>query len=161
MLEYNELFDLLFSNIKKLLYPEEWINLDFALSKSEIFAMLLVDRNGEVIMSQISSYINIPTSTATGIVDRLVKNGFMKRERSESDRRIVTIRLTDRGKEIVESLKNFIMERINAVNENLTEDERGMLYNIFIKVIDILNKKNEEAEGANPSREVIRKIEIE
>lgn len=161
MLEYNELFDLLFSNIKKLVYPEEWINLDFSFSKSEIFAMLLVDRNGEVIMSQMSSYINIPMSTATGIVDRLVKNGFMKRERSESDRRIVTIRLTDRGKEIVESLKNFIMERINAVNENLTEDERGMLYNIFIKVIDILNKKNEEAEGANPSREVIRKIEIE
>lgn len=161
MLEYNELFDLLFSNIKKLVYPEEWINLDFAFSKSEIFAMLLVDRNGEVIMSQMSSYINIPMSTATGIVDRLVKNGFMKRERSESDRRIVTIRLTDRGKEIVEGFKSFIMERVRAVNEHLTEDERGMLYNIFIKVIEILNKKNEDVEEIGSSREAIRKIEIE
>lgn len=161
MLEYNELFDLLFSNIKKLVYPEEWINLDFAFSKSEIFAMLLVDRNGEVIMSQMSSYINIPMSTATGIVDRLVKNGFMKRERSESDRRIVTIRLTDRGKEIVEGFKSFIMERVRAVNEHLTEDERRMLYNIFIKVIEILNKKNEDAEEIGSSREAIRKIEIE
>ncbi len=161
MLEYNELFDLLFSNIKKLVYPEEWINLDFAFSKSEIFAMLLVDRNGEVIMSQMSSYINIPMSTATGIVDRLVKNGFMKRERSESDRRIVTIRLTDRGKEIVEGFKSFVMERVRAVNEHLTEDERGMLYNIFIKVIEILNKKNEDAEEIDSSREAIRKIEIE
>ena len=35
--------------------------------------MLFVDRYEEIIMSRIAEYINVPMSTATGIVERLVK----------------------------------------------------------------------------------------
>lgn len=64
-----------------------------------------VGKHGEIIMSQIADFVNVPISTATGIVERLVKNGFMERERSDTDRRVVVIKLTDKGKKLIEEIK--------------------------------------------------------
>ncbi len=39
-------------------------------------------------------------STITGIVDNLEKNGFVVRERDSKDRRVILVRLTDKGHDI-------------------------------------------------------------
>ncbi|MCX7922853.1 MAG: MarR family transcriptional regulator [Clostridia bacterium] len=161
MLDYTALTDLFFDNIKKLFYPEEWITLDLTLSKSEIFTMLLTDRHGEVIMSQLAEHIGVPMSTATGVVERLVKAGYIKRERSESDRRIVVIKLTDNGQELVDKLKSNIYEYLQLIYDALTEEERQLLGKIFFKVFDILNERMIGKTNESDEKKQIRKIEID
>jgi DNA-binding MarR family transcriptional regulator len=46
-------------------------------------------------------------STATGVIDRLEEHGYVRRERDRSDRRVVWVELTDRGKAIEEQLPRF------------------------------------------------------
>lgn len=161
MTNYNELVDLFIDNIKKLFYPEEWIDIDLSFSKSELFALLILDRHKEIIMSQIADYISIPMSTATGVVDRLVKNGYLKRERSESDRRIVVIRLTDKGQELVDKFKKTLFKYIELINSNLTDEERNILFKVFFKVLNILNKTNEEYKDTDIANDKVKKIDIE
>lgn len=157
------MYDLFFQNIKKLFYPEEWIKLDLSFSKSELFTMLLVDKQGEVIMSQIAEDIHIPMSTATGMVERLVKLGYLMRERSELDRRIVVIKLTDEGKTLINGLKEMVSQYVHRINESLTKEEISLLSKIFTKVIDIINDVGEEQQASESEAEnnKIKKIEIE
>lgn len=122
--------------------------------------MLLIDRQGEVTMSQAADYINVPMSTATGVVERLVKNGFLKRERSESDRRIVTIMLTDKGKKVVEDLKDVIHKYVKIIDDSLNDEERKLIFNIFTKLINALGKENID-ETAEKQVSKINKIEID
>lgn len=155
-----KVLDLVLDNLRKVFYPEEWIQLDLTVSKTELLAMLIVDRYGEVIMSQISDYINSPLSTTTGLVNRLVKNGYLQRERSDEDRRIVAIQLTEQGKCLITEVKESIgtyLERINAV---LSSEERQLLFKIFMKVIDALSRKD-LVSGESQVGQVIRKIPID
>jgi DNA-binding MarR family transcriptional regulator len=152
--------NILMNNLRKLFYPEEWINIDMSISKSELFTMLLVDQNREIIMSQIADYINVPMSTATGIVDRLVKNGYLKRERSDSDRRVVVIMLTEKGKNLVNELKALIFKYINLINDELTDEERQLIFKLFNKIINILSRRDDQRE-TDEQKSTIKKIEIE
>lgn len=153
MNEYENIMDLVFDSFKKILYPQEWINLDLEFSKSEIFTMLLVDKHGEIIMSQIADYINVSMSTANGVVERLVKSGYLTRDRSDIDRRIVLIRLTDKGKKLVEQLKSTIFQYVQLIYESLDDEERKLIFKIFNKVVDILNKKELKTQEDPPKNQ--------
>lgn len=152
--------DLVLDNLHKVFYPEEWIQLDLTVSKTELLAMLIVDRYGEVIMSQISDYLNAPLSTTTGLVNRLVKNDYLLRERSDEDRRIVTIRLTDKGKSMMTELKGSIESYLERINTVLSVEERQVLLQILMKVMDALSRKD-FVSGDSRGEQTIRKIPIE
>ncbi|MTI71006.1 MAG: MarR family transcriptional regulator [Firmicutes bacterium] len=148
-------------NMQRIFYPEEWIDIDLKLSKSELFAMLIVDRHGEVIMSKIADNVNVSMSTATGIVDRLVKKSYLKRERSESDRRVVVIKLTKKGTEVINALKESISHYINVVYNSITDEEIKVLNGIILKVIEAVNKDNIKKSEKNEEEPSLKSIDIE
>ena len=152
---------MLFDNLKKVFFPKEWLNLDMKFSKSEIFAMLLIDKRKEITMTELAEYIHSPMSTATGIIDRLVRNGYIKRERSEQDRRIVVLMLAEKGLLEITRLKELISSYINKVAESLTQDEIQVLTGVISKVINILNTESSEKLHDKPDENSVRNIEIE
>lgn len=157
----DRLSDLFFENLRKIFYPEDWIDIDLSFSKSELFAMLLVERRQEVIMSRIAEYLNVSMSTATGIVERLVQGGYLERERSESDRRIVVVRLTDKGKTLITEVKEVIFTYIRVIAEALTEEEQELLRRIFLKIMEVISRTNKEESKIAQEEKKVRKIEIE
>ncbi|GGH31676.1 MarR family winged helix-turn-helix transcriptional regulator [Paenibacillus segetis] len=160
MSDLNKLLDLIFDNIRPILFPEEIINLDLTLSKTELLMMIMLDRYGEITMSQMAEYSNIPMSTATGIVDRLVKLGYMKRNRSEADRRIVVIALSEMGEKLVSELKKQISEYVTMIDQALTDEEKSLLFNLFIKISQLFREKSM---GAAPAEQppALTKIKID
>lgn len=158
---YTELMDLIFENVKKIVFPEEWLKIDISLSKQEVFTLMMLDRRGEIIMSRIAEYVNISMSTATGIVDRLVKNGYVERNRSETDRRIVMISLSKKGKALVAEIKNIGVTYAKQISEVLTDEEREFLFKIAKKILGAMNAKAESAEQTDENQTFMKKVEIE
>ena len=162
-MNYSDIIDLLLDNIKKMVFPEDWLNLDMTLSKQEIFALLLMDRHGEIIMSQIAEYVNISMSTATGIIDRLVKNGYCTRRRSESDRRVVMIAMTKKAENIIIEVKKIGQDYFDRVFNALTPEEQQFLFSIITKIFKVLS--DETAAGIKnkqlKQKKQIQKIAIE
>jgi len=161
MLEIDDIVDLVIENVKKLFFPEEWINLDLKFSKSEIFALLFLDKRHEVTMTELVEYINSPMSTATGIVDRLVRNGYVKRDRSETDRRIVILKLTEEGNRFIKNLKDIISQYLDMVLNDLTEEEKEFLAHIVIKIVNNLQRKFDDNKVEDKAMNAIKKINIE
>lgn len=141
MIQSEDVLDFMLDNARKLLFPKEWINLDLSMSKTEVICLLWMTRHEEVIMRDIALFLNIPLSTATGVVNRLVKNGYVDRFRSDTDRRVVVIRLTEKGQHVVEDVKATVSHYLRLVTEILTTEEATQLLHIVQKVVTHLDRK--------------------
>lgn len=158
---YEEFYESIFDHVKRFAFPEEWLAIDIAMSKQELFTLLTVDKLKEATMGQLSDNMSFPMSTATGIVDRLVKKGYIERGKSESDRRIVVISLTCKGNAFVESMKNMILSYIKKAYDVLEEEEREILFRIVDKITASFQQLSSEKEQDKKAQKQVRKIEIE
>lgn len=144
---------------KFIFYPEQQFDLFLNCSKNEIFALLFVYRQKQVNMSEIAEYMNIPLNTVTGVVSRLEKKHLVRRERSEEDKRVVTISLSEEGKGFMEHEVMELGSHFTRVMEKFSEEEKKTLFGMADKIFDVLNRK--EKTGEKPKAKKVRKIVIE
>lgn len=82
--------------------PQEWVHTELTMPQFRALFVLLAD--GPTRMSILASTLNIALATATGIIDRLVKQGLIVREGQPEDRRVVVCRLSEKGHELMSRL---------------------------------------------------------
>ena len=104
---------------------------------------VLLSQNQEpVTMSELSSTLNVPMSTATRIVDGLVKNDMAERVNDTSDRRIVRVGMSKNGRELYEMGMTYNKQRITRLLKDFTADEQTQLLNLMNKLFEaLLNEK--------------------
>lgn len=78
-------------------------------------------------MSTVAKTLAVTTGTLTISVNSLVKKGFVDRVRSEADRRVVLVSLTEKGKKAFRQHQKFHEDMINAAVAQLNEDEKVIL----------------------------------
>ena len=71
-----------------------------AASLQEIQVVSFIDRRREVKMRDISDYLMLGLSNLTAITDKLIAKKMIVRRRSEEDRRVVWVSLTDAGQTV-------------------------------------------------------------
>ena len=98
--------EIIFS-IRKLMQAGEFytkeLNKKYQVSAPQLNCLISLYENGPLPPSQIAKYIMVKSSTVTGIVDRLEQKGLVKRFRNSPDRRVITIELTDSGKNLAKN----------------------------------------------------------
>jgi DNA-binding MarR family transcriptional regulator len=67
------------------------------LTFHEIHTLEIIGDLGDATMNQIARHANVTQSTITTMVDKLVRKGVVERVREQGDRRIIRVRLTERG----------------------------------------------------------------
>ncbi|HPC74048.1 MAG TPA: MarR family transcriptional regulator [Syntrophales bacterium] len=83
---------------------------------------LLKQKTGQS-MSEISQYLSVDNSTLTGLIDRLERSGFVRRNSNPDDRRSLNIDITESGLRELEKAK-VVIRRINEeVKEGFSEQE--------------------------------------
>lgn len=85
------------------------------LSMSHWHVLLLLARHGEMSMSRLAEAQQISLSNATGLVDRLVERGLVERFGHPDDRRVVLIRVSADGRQLLEKvdlLREDLVRRI-------------------------------------------------
>ena len=78
-------------------------------------------------MSSVAKTLGVTMGTLTISVNSLVKKGYVERIRSEEDRRVVLVLLTEKGKGAYRHHQKFHEDMISAVLEDLSEQEREVL----------------------------------
>lgn len=90
---------------------------------------------GTVPISRFAEAVDIPRSTATGVVDRLVERGVIERVSDAVDRRMVNIRVTPRGLAALEDRalvdESVVGNRIRA----LSPEEQRLLADLLERVV--------------------------
>ncbi len=104
------------------------------ISKREFSIIVFVGKQDEVIMRDIAEYLNIPMSTCTGIVDKLVEKGHLARFHSDEDRRIIKVTLSQAGKTSFHLLETTLFNMGNTMLNDLTPSEQDNLIILLEKV---------------------------
>jgi DNA-binding MarR family transcriptional regulator len=97
----------------------------------------LIETKGSLKMKELAKELNITLPAATKIVNKLVKLGLVKREFDYSDRRVIKVVLTQKGKKILEETKKERKKVIEKVFEKLSLKEREIYLNILRKIKNI------------------------
>src|SRR6516225_10971391 len=101
--------------------------LERQLPRSEILALMVLQRHGERTMSELAEVLGAPLSTASGIGERLARRGLVRRQRRPEDRRVVVVRLTRKGATAAGKLREQIDGLLRRVAGALTEEELAQL----------------------------------
>ena len=110
------------------------------ISVPQYICMNLILVKGSVMMKDIASGLHISLPAATGLIDRLYIMGFVRRVNEPSDRRVIKIALTDKGKKIVGQVKEQRRSAIIDVFSQLSENERDHYLKILRKIVKVLDK---------------------
>jgi len=105
--------------------------------------LMLVSQNVEPLtMSELSSELNVPMSTATRIVDGLVQGGMVERVPDPNDRRVVRVQMSQNGRELYELGMAYGKQRIAKLLKDFTSEEQEQLLKLMSKLFDaLLNEK--------------------
>lgn len=85
-------------------------------------------------MSSIAKKMSVTMGTLTISMNSLVKKGYVSRERSEKDRRVVYIQLTEKGIRAYHHHASFHEEMIEAVVKGLADKEREILVTALVQL---------------------------
>jgi DNA-binding MarR family transcriptional regulator len=108
----------------------------FDCSREEIRALILLRSRESVIMSDVAAELSVPLSTATHTVDRLVNKGLVVRTRSEKDRRVVQVELSDAGRSFQNALRARHQAMARSWLEPLSASERDSFLHLMAKITE-------------------------
>ncbi|CUH93395.1 MarR family winged helix-turn-helix transcriptional regulator [Herbinix luporum] len=97
------------------------------LSITEIHTLEAVGLYGSKTMSEIAAALEITMGTLTTAIDKLIKKGYVERSRSQIDRRIVNVSLTNKGKLAYRIHEKFHLDMVKAIMNDFTSEEEEVL----------------------------------
>ncbi len=101
---------------------------------AQIVVVDILRKNGELKMSDMAKTLGVTKSAVTGMTDRLIRDGFLKRERSQSDRRIVWLKLTEKGNSLSRKLVKNKLDIMRSLFTNINEKDRSIYLKIIRKI---------------------------
>jgi homoprotocatechuate degradation regulator HpaR len=81
----------------------------------------------------------LPSPSMVGIIDRMMKKSLVLRDRSEDDRRIVHLSLTDKGRQ----LQNELMPQIDAIYDTMIKQCDADAWQTMIDTMQIIIDTNQ------------------
>lgn len=87
-------------------------------------------------MSDIAKKLDVTVGTLTTNMNNLEDKGYILRERSKTDKRVVLVKLTDKGRKAFYHHRDFHKHMIQSIVKDLDEDEMKVL----IKCLQNLDK---------------------
>ncbi|HQO37786.1 MAG TPA: MarR family transcriptional regulator [Candidatus Omnitrophota bacterium] len=113
------------------------------ITPPQIFILIYLNKMGELRMTDVARYLSVTTAAATGIVDRLVRGGYVSRMYDPSDRRIIRVRLTEKGKDLVKNLIVHKVARIKEIFSRLSDKDRTDYLRVLTRIQGILAQESE------------------
>ncbi len=105
---------------------------DISNNDMHIIEAIGLDANNN--MSVIAKKMNITVSSLTIAMNALVRKNYVMRIRSDEDRRVVYIALTEKGEKAFHHHAAFHKKMVKAVAAHLTDEELDVLEDMLVKL---------------------------
>ena len=113
---------------------------DYNITRSQMGILIYIQvaecKNIEANQVDIEKEFNLKNPTVTGIINRLEEKGYIKRVRSDKDKRYNKLELTESGREILNKGKRKAEENEEKLLKILTQDEVNELKRILTKIVN-------------------------
>lgn len=112
---------LIFRSVQK---HNQWIEDQCGIGGVQLWALWEIAQADSIRVSDVARNLSIHQSTASNLLDKLERQNLVRRERNGIDQRVVHLRLTDKGREVLSSAppvaRNVIVDALQELpKENL------------------------------------------
>lgn len=132
----------IFSLISELFQAVRFCRQDAVFCEDVTFSQFLildrVSEKGCLSMSELRQTLAVDKSTATRLVNPLVKGGLIERRKSENDSRSVMLRLTPAGEDVHRKVWLCFQGFVDTVAAGIPEEKRDDIYGavkVFIRAV--------------------------
>ncbi len=114
------------------------------ITNNDMHVIEAVGLTGGSKMSVIAKKLNITVGSLTSAMNNLVKKGYVDRYRTEEDRRVVLVKLTERGEAAYHHHEKYHEELTNAVFNALDESEIPVLAKTLDALADFFHEYHKD-----------------
>lgn len=125
-----------FGRVEKIEERAMAAGLGNAISITEIHIIEKIGDMEPVRMSEVARSIGVTLATLTVACDKLAAKGLVRRTRSQSDRRVVNVTLTAKGRAAYEYHKAFHDRMVSSVMDTLSPEQSAVLAESLGKLQD-------------------------
>ena len=111
-------------------------------SLPQFLVMEYVDKHGPVNMKALAKYMGVSTAAVTGIIARLVSQGYVQRVYDPGDRRIIMVKLRAGGESLVRKMHLQRRDLLIRIFGKISEGDRRDYLRILTQIKDILEKES-------------------
>ncbi|MBC3803166.1 winged helix DNA-binding protein [Acetobacterium fimetarium] len=141
--QLNEVLVDTFSNVLK--YEEDLLkssaNTDLSISEMHLIEDVGKNKNDGKTISDLAASQKITLPSVTIAINKLAKKGYVVKEKSSIDGRVVYVRLTDKGLRIDKIHQYFHMKMVKEITRQMTDDEKEVLIQGMEKLNRFFAKK--------------------
>ena len=130
------LFNEIMSIEEKAIITEEFKD----ISNNDMHIIEAIGIDGSRNMSSIAKNLSVTVGTLTIAINNLVKKGYVRRVRSERDRRVVLISLTEKGIRAYEHHRIFHDEMIKALLADLDIEQTEILVKSLTNLLEFFKR---------------------
>lgn len=107
----------------------------YPVSDAQFNVLVLLKYSKEALtQNDLSKKLLVDKSNTTGLIDRMEKSGFIKRESVSEDRRSYHIKLTKKGDDLMSKLDKEYEARVRQIMSALSEKEHDDLIRLMKKL---------------------------
>lgn len=118
-----------FRKVNKYFYRQMWHHADeLGVTVVQLRFLKTISDFPDISLLELADKMEMSKSTASSVVERLVKAGLVKREKSKTDKRAVVLQLTALGEEKEKEGHALFHKRMERLHELSEEDVEQLLY---------------------------------
>jgi DNA-binding MarR family transcriptional regulator len=106
------------------------------LTYTQYIAMMVLWEHQSIVVKDLGGYLYLDSGTLTPLLKRLEGKGYIRRERSKEDERIVIISITPEGDALKDKAREIPKQMAKCMP--LTQEEAATLYALLYKLINRL-----------------------
>ena len=125
----------------------------FGLSASQLGVLDVLADRGSLHQQELVRALGRSKAQMTSIVDTLEKRGAVRRERHATDRRFMTVHLTEDGRTLLDQAAPVRADAIIALMRELTGEQRSRLARLCRRLIRVLAPDEDEGESSDSEAE--------
>lgn len=120
------------------------------LTTSQLFTLLLLNEaeHSSLSMSELAGELGVSLPTATGLVDRLVREKLVARKGSGEDRRVVLVTITRQGRVVIRRVMSVLDELLARMLSAMTDEEQESVVRAAERIFELSVMIREEERGA-------------
>ncbi|CAM4115184.1 MarR family transcriptional regulator [Bacillus manliponensis] len=92
---------------------------------NEFLVLRVLGKNEKEMVSRVASELHVSNSHITAVSEKLIKKEFVTRSRSTTDRRVVYLEITEKGKELVAEMerqkKIYLKQKFSTLSDSEIE----------------------------------------
>ena len=140
------LYDMLFQAwplMRRKLLPSSAQQAEFGMPLSHVQVLVMLDHRGSLSISEISNSFGIAKPNITPLVDRLIEEGLVMRERNSADRRVVNVVICEKGRERLAEIYRDLCDHLFDWTCTLSKEDLAAFNSALETIVRLLSKQPE------------------